>query len=134
MGEAFSKQQPNLFHVLGLFGRFFRLERRILALVVSYSIVIGLFSLIVPLTVQELVNTFSFAIQPVMIATLAIIMVVVLAFVGVFKTLLSGRRLPWPRSFPIFDCKDSDPRSRTPSWKHRSCSVRCRSYLWIWSM
>jgi len=87
MGEAFSKQQPNLFHVLGLFGRFFRLERRILALVVSYSIVIGLFSLIVPLTVQELVNTFSFAIQPVMIATLAIIMVVVLAFVGVFKTL-----------------------------------------------
>ncbi|MDH5334928.1 MAG: ABC transporter ATP-binding protein/permease [Nitrospira sp.] len=54
---------------------------------VSYALVIGLFSLIVPLTVQELVNTFSFAIQPIMIATLAIIMVVVLTVVGAFKAL-----------------------------------------------
>lgn len=79
--------QPNVFHVLRLLGRFLQLERRILALVISYALVIGLFSLVIPLTVQELVNTFSFAIQPVMIATLAMIMVVVLAVVGAFKAL-----------------------------------------------
>ncbi len=87
MGQPPDTHQPNLFHVLRILGRFVRLERRILALVLSYAIVIGLFSLIVPLTVQELVNTFSFAIQPVMIATLAIIMVVVLTVVGAFKAL-----------------------------------------------
>jgi len=87
MAQPFSENKPTLLHVFRLFGRFFRLERRILTLVVSYSLVIGLFSLIVPLTVQELVNTFSFAIQPVMIATLAIIMVVVLVFVGAFRAL-----------------------------------------------
>lgn len=87
MGQSPGTSQPNLFQVSRHLGRFFQEERRILVLVVSYSLVIGLFSLIVPLTVQELVNTFSFAIQPVMIVTLAIIMVVVLAFVGLFKAL-----------------------------------------------
>lgn len=87
MGQSSPTHQPHLFHVLKLLGRFVGLERRILALVLSYALVIGLFSLIVPLTVQELVNTFSFAIQPVMIATLAIIMVVVLTVVGAFKAL-----------------------------------------------
>ena len=87
MGQSPGTSQPDLFQVARHLGRFFRTEQRILVLVVSYSVVIGLFSLIVPLTVQELVNTFSFAIQPVMIATLALIMVVVLAFVGLFKAL-----------------------------------------------
>jgi len=87
MGQPLGTHHPNLFQVLKLFGRFFRLERRILGLVVTYSLVVGLFSLIVPLTVQELVNTFSFAIQPVMIVTLAIIMVMVLMVVGAFKAL-----------------------------------------------
>ncbi|HSA86825.1 MAG TPA: ABC transporter ATP-binding protein [Nitrospira sp.] len=86
MGEVPGKH-PNLLEVLKLFGKFLRLERTILGLVVTYSLVVGLFSLIVPLTVQELVNTFSFAIQPVMIVTLAIIMVMVLMVVGAFKTL-----------------------------------------------
>jgi ABC-type bacteriocin/lantibiotic exporter with double-glycine peptidase domain len=86
MGEVLGKH-PNLLEVLKLFGKFLRLERTILGLVVTYSLVVGLFSLIVPLTVQELVNTFSFAIQPVMIVTLAIIMVMVLMVVGAFKTL-----------------------------------------------
>ena len=58
-------EQPNLFQsVVGYVGLLLRLERRLLALVVSYSLAIGLFSLIVPLTVQELTNTFAFAIQP----------------------------------------------------------------------
>ena len=73
--------------MLGCLGVLFRLERRILALIFSYSIAIGLFALIVPLTVQELVNTFAFAIQTVTIVTLAGVMVAGLLFVGVFRAL-----------------------------------------------
>ena len=73
--------------MLGYLGVLFRLERRILALTFSYSIAIGLFSLIVPLTVQELVNTFAFAIQPITVATLAGVMVTGLLFVGAFRAL-----------------------------------------------
>ncbi|MGH7229063.1 MAG: ATP-binding cassette domain-containing protein [Nitrospiraceae bacterium] len=65
----------------------FRLERRLLGLIISYALAIGLFSLIIPLTVQELVNTFAFAIQPIMIVTLAGIMVLTLLFVGAFRAL-----------------------------------------------
>jgi len=80
--------QPNLFQsTLSCLGVLFRLERRILALIFSYSLAIGLFSLIVPLTVQELVNTFAFAIQPITILTLAGIMVTGLLFVGAFRAL-----------------------------------------------
>jgi ABC-type bacteriocin/lantibiotic exporter with double-glycine peptidase domain len=81
-------EQPNLFHsVVGYVGLLLRLERRLLALVVSYSLAIGLFSLIVPLTVQELTNTFAFAIQPVTIVTLAGVMIAALLFVGAFRSL-----------------------------------------------
>jgi ABC-type bacteriocin/lantibiotic exporter with double-glycine peptidase domain len=80
--------QPSLFQsILGCLGVLFRLERRILALIFSYSLAIGLFSLIVPLTVQELVNTFAFAIQPITIVTLAGVMVAGLLFVGAFRAL-----------------------------------------------
>ncbi|OGW48720.1 MAG: hypothetical protein A2V62_12590 [Nitrospirae bacterium RBG_19FT_COMBO_58_9] len=80
--------QPNLFQsMLACLGILYRLERRILALIFSYSLAIGLFSLIVPLTVQELVNTFAFAIQPITIATLAGVMVAGLLFVGAFRAL-----------------------------------------------
>jgi len=64
-----------------------RIERRIVGLIVSYALAIGLFSLIVPLTVQELVNTFAFAIQPIMIVTLAAVMVLTLLCVGAFRAL-----------------------------------------------
>lgn len=88
MAQGHSDTQPNLFKaMLGHLGLLFGLERKILALIISYSLAIGLFSLIVPLTVQELVNTFAFAIQPITIVTLAAIMASALAFVGVFKTL-----------------------------------------------
>ncbi|GBL39676.1 ATP-dependent permease MDL1, mitochondrial [Nitrospirota bacterium] len=80
--------QPNLFQLmLGCLGILFRLERRILAMIFSYSLAIGLFSLIVPLTVQELVNTFAFAIQPITIVTLTGIMVTGLMLVGMFRAL-----------------------------------------------
>ncbi len=72
---------------MGFIGLLFRLERHVLGLVFSYSVAIGLFSLIVPLTVQELVNTFAFAIQPVTIVTLAAIMVLALLLVGAFRAL-----------------------------------------------
>jgi len=64
-----------------------RLERKILGIILAYALGIGLFSLIVPLTVQELVNTFAFAIQPVMIVTLAGIMAATLVFIGAFRVL-----------------------------------------------
>jgi ABC-type bacteriocin/lantibiotic exporter with double-glycine peptidase domain len=73
--------------MVGHLGLLFRLERRVLGLIFSYSVAIGLFSLIIPLTVQELVNTFAFAIQPVTIVTLAGIMVLTLLFVGAFRAL-----------------------------------------------
>lgn len=62
-----------------------RLERRLLAIVISYAVAMGVFSLVVPLTVQELVNTFAFAIEPVMIVTLALIILVGLLFIGFFR-------------------------------------------------
>lgn len=64
-----------------------RLERKILALIISYALAIGLFSLIVPLTVQELVNTFAYAVQPVMLVTLTGIMALTLVFIGGLKVL-----------------------------------------------
>ena len=88
MAQDHSDNQSNLFQaVVGHLGLLFRLERRILGLIVSYSIAIGLFSLIVPLTVQELVNTFAFALQPITIVTLAAVMVAGLLFVGAFRAL-----------------------------------------------
>jgi putative ABC transport system ATP-binding protein len=71
-------------HRLGLL---LRLEKKILGLILSYAMAIGLFSLIVPLTVQELVNTFAYAIQPIMIVTLAGIMALTLVFIGGLKVL-----------------------------------------------
>jgi putative ABC transport system ATP-binding protein len=80
--------RPNLFQsVLGYIGLLFRLEHRVLALIISYSLAIGLFSLIVPLTVQELTNTFAFSIQPVTIVTLAGVLLVGLLLVGAFRTM-----------------------------------------------
>jgi ABC-type bacteriocin/lantibiotic exporter with double-glycine peptidase domain len=88
MAEAYRETPPNPFKAMvGHLSLLFRLERRMLGLIFSYSLVIGLFSLIIPLTVQELVNTFAFAIQPVTIVTLAGIMVLTLLFVGAFRAL-----------------------------------------------
>ncbi len=88
MAQDHSGNQSNMFQtVVGHLGLLFRLERRVLGLIFSYSIAIGLFALIVPLTVQELVNTFAFALQPITIVTLAAVMVAALLFVGAFRAL-----------------------------------------------
>ncbi len=64
-------------------------EKKMLAIIVSYALAIGVFALIVPLTVQELVTTFAYALQPIMIVTLTGIMAVMLLLMGTFKVLQS---------------------------------------------
>ncbi len=78
---------PSVWTVLARLNLLIGLERRILAITVSYAVAIGLFALIIPLTVQELVNTFAFAIQPIMVITLVAVMLGALLFMGAFRVL-----------------------------------------------
>ena len=64
-----------------------RLERKILGIIASYSVVIGLFMLCVPIAVQELVSTFSFAIEPMMIFTLSLVVGSALTGAAAFRVL-----------------------------------------------
>lgn len=80
-GQSMNKE------VLQHVGVFLKQERQLLLTILMYSVAVGVFSLIIPITVQELVNTFALAIQPIMVVTLVSIMAGVLAFVGVFKVL-----------------------------------------------
>jgi ABC-type bacteriocin/lantibiotic exporter with double-glycine peptidase domain len=66
---------------------FLQFEKKILAILVAYALAIGVFSLIVPLTVQELVNTFAYALQPIMIITLVSVMAFALILMGSFRVL-----------------------------------------------
>jgi ABC-type bacteriocin/lantibiotic exporter with double-glycine peptidase domain len=66
---------------------FLRFEKKILVIIFAYALAIGVFALIVPLTVQELVNTFAYAIQPAMIVTLATVMALTLLVTGAFRVL-----------------------------------------------
>lgn len=105
---------PSAWTILARLNFLFGLEHRILAIVASYAVVIGLFALIVPLTVQELVNTFAFAIQPIMIVTLVAIMLGALLFMGAFRVLQARaveilvQRLihAWPSRLPK-PCRNS---------------------------
>ena len=78
---------PLLRESLDRLGGFIRQERPILFSMLTYAIAVGVFSLIVPLTVQELVNTFAFSVSPVMVVTIVGVMAVMLAFVGIFRVL-----------------------------------------------
>jgi len=78
---------PTLRKNLDLLGSFLSQERSIVFLVFTYAVAVGLFSLIIPLTVQELVNTFAFSVSPVMVATLVGIMAGILFIVGIFRVL-----------------------------------------------
>lgn len=64
-----------------------RLERREIGLVVIYAVFVGILSLVIPVTVQALVNTIAFGtlIQPLIILTLAL--VVALTFGAVLQAL-----------------------------------------------
>jgi ABC-type bacteriocin/lantibiotic exporter with double-glycine peptidase domain len=80
-----SQPLPLLRENLDRLGLFIGQERSILLAILTYSLAVGVFSLIIPLTVQELVNTFAFAISPVMVVTLIGIMATILLVVGVFR-------------------------------------------------
>jgi ABC-type bacteriocin/lantibiotic exporter with double-glycine peptidase domain len=87
MKEPQGERYPGLFEALmKQLSVAMRAEKKIMSLIFSYALAVGFFSLIIPLTVQELVSTFSYAVQPVMIWTLTGIMLSVLLFVGLFKT------------------------------------------------
>jgi len=78
---------PTLRKILDLLGSFMNQERSVIFPVFTYAIAVGLFSLIIPLTVQELVNTFAYSVSPVMVMTLVGIMAGILLIVGIFKAL-----------------------------------------------
>ena len=82
-----SQHLPLLRENLERLGLFMRHERTLLWTIVTYAAAVGIFSLIIPITVQELVNTFAFSVSPVMVVTLVGIMAVILSFVGVFRVL-----------------------------------------------
>ena len=67
-----------------------RLERKMLGIIASYAVAIGMFMLCVPIAVQELVSTFSFAIQPMMIFTLTVVVGSALTGAAAFR-ILQGR-------------------------------------------
>ncbi len=62
-------------------------ERRILSILLLYAMAVGFLSLVIPITVQELITTFAFAVQPIMVVTLMTIMAGILLFVGAFRVL-----------------------------------------------
>ncbi len=82
-----SQSVPLLRENLDRLGVFLKQERSILLSILTYAIAVGVFSLIIPLTVQELVNTFAFSISPMMVVTIVGIMAVILVFVAIFKIL-----------------------------------------------
>src|SRR5690349_10337693 len=87
MTETQRTHHPNLLQaLLNQLSVAMKAEKKIMSLIFSYALAVGFFSLIIPLTVQELVSTFSYAVQPVMIWTLTSVMMAVLLFVGLFKT------------------------------------------------
>ena len=63
------------------------LERSMLGIIASYAVAIGFFLLCVPIAVQELVSTFSFAMEPRMIFTLTIFVASSLSGVAAFRVL-----------------------------------------------
>ena len=64
-----------------------RLERKMLGIIASYAVAIGLFMLCVPIAVQELVSTFSYAVEPRMILTLTVMVGSALTGVAAFRIL-----------------------------------------------
>ena len=84
---AINQRRPSLREVFDQLGSFLNQERALLWGLLAYAIVVGLFSLIVPITVQELVNTFAFSVSPIMVVTLVGIMAGILLFVGIFRVL-----------------------------------------------
>jgi ABC-type bacteriocin/lantibiotic exporter with double-glycine peptidase domain len=86
-GASVMAAQNGIWADVARIGLVIGLETRVLAILVSYAVAIGIFSLVIPLTVQELTNTFAYAIEPIMIVTFALIMLIGLLFIGFFRVL-----------------------------------------------
>ncbi len=82
-----SKTLPLFAENLSRLGLFISRERTLILAIFTYAIAVSAFSLIIPLTVQELVNSFAFTVSPVMLATLIGIMAMILLLVGIFRVL-----------------------------------------------
>lgn len=78
---------PVFGEILAQLGLLFRLEREILTIIGSYAVAIGLCMLCVPIAVQELVSTFSFAVEPIMIFTLTLMVASALTGAAAFRIL-----------------------------------------------
>ena len=78
---------PSFKDHLDRLGLFIRHERMLFLAILTYAVAVGIFSLIIPLTVQELVNTFAYTVSPVMLVTIIGIMAIILFFVGAFRIL-----------------------------------------------
>lgn len=87
LSVAVKPARSTIWAELARLGLLIDLETRVLAILVSYAVAIGIFSLVIPLTVQELTNTFAYAIEPIMIVTFALIMLIGLLFIGFFRVL-----------------------------------------------
>lgn len=85
--QGMNRPVSSLREHLASLGLFLRQERPIFLVMLTYAVVVGVFSLIIPLTVQELVNTFAFSVSPVMVLTIVGIMAAILVFVGFFRVL-----------------------------------------------
>lgn len=73
--------------IVAQLGLLLQLERKMLGIIASYAVAIGLFMLGVPIAVQELVSTFSFAVEPRMILTLALAVAGTLLGAAAFRVL-----------------------------------------------
>lgn len=87
--SPFSLDQPTpvlrtIFDQLGLV---LKLERHLFGIIASYALAIGMFMLCVPIAVQELVSTFSFAVEPIMILTLTMMVAAALTGAAAFRVL-----------------------------------------------
>ena len=82
-----------------------RLERKMLGIIASYAVAIGMFMLCVPIAVQELVSTFSFAIQPIMILTLTLVVGSALTAAGIWLSIDKNadllHKIRWSRFFNL---------------------------------
>jgi putative ABC transport system ATP-binding protein len=75
--------------IFGQLALLIRLEQKMLGIIASYAVAIGMLMLCVPIAVQELVSTFSFAVEPIMIITLTVVVGTALAGAAAFRILQS---------------------------------------------
>jgi putative ABC transport system ATP-binding protein len=85
-----------------------------LGIIASYAIAIGLFMLGVPISVQKLVSTFSFAVEPRMIFTLALMVAGALTGVADFRILQARAVETAPATHLHQNCDRLHPNTVAP--------------------